>query len=102
MTLCCLCGDRLTAWDNSRGLGNNPWPLAEEGRCCDDCNAKWVAPARQIGWDKLARKRCSCGADAMHWSEQEPHFFCCYCHVTRGGEPSSWHEGCREAALRLR
>lgn len=30
--VCCLCGKRFSGW------GNNPWPLAEEGECCDDCN----------------------------------------------------------------
>lgn len=29
---CVLCGRRLRGW------GNNPWPLAKEGECCDECN----------------------------------------------------------------
>ena len=30
---CCLCGRECeNEW------GNNPWPLADHGRCCDDCN----------------------------------------------------------------
>lgn len=30
---CCLCGRECeNQW------GNNPWPLAEKGVCCDDCN----------------------------------------------------------------
>lgn len=30
------------------GYGNNPWPLAETGRCCDDCNRR-VVEARLAG-----------------------------------------------------
>lgn len=29
---CVLCGRPITGW------GNNPYPLAEDGECCDDCN----------------------------------------------------------------
>lgn len=30
---CCLCGRECeNQW------GNNPWPLAQKGVCCDDCN----------------------------------------------------------------
>ncbi len=29
---CCFCGGRFI------GEGNDPSPLKEEGRCCDDCN----------------------------------------------------------------
>ena len=41
--ICCLCGKKVTdSW------GNNPWPLSNNPneRCCDDCNAKLVIPAR--------------------------------------------------------
>lgn len=35
---CCLCGRECeNEW------GNNPWPLAEKGVCCDECNDKVVA-----------------------------------------------------------
>lgn len=30
--VCCLCGAEL------EGEGNNPYPLAKKGRCCDKCN----------------------------------------------------------------
>lgn len=30
--ICVLCGGVI------EGYGNNPYPLAEEGRCCDLCN----------------------------------------------------------------
>ena len=29
---CCLCGKEF------EGFGNNPYPLSEEGRCCNMCN----------------------------------------------------------------
>lgn len=37
---CCICGKRC------KGFGNNPWPVKEEGDCCNDCNATVVIPAR--------------------------------------------------------
>ena len=38
--ICCLCGEEFT------GYGNNPFPVAESGRCCDACNRHYVIPAR--------------------------------------------------------
>jgi hypothetical protein len=40
---CCLCGTHI-----EDGFGNNPEPVSlnEEDRCCDDCNAEEVIPAR--------------------------------------------------------
>lgn len=37
---CCLCGG------SREGFGNNPQPVVEEGRCCDECNRERVIPAR--------------------------------------------------------
>ena len=39
---CSICKFRF------RGYGNNPWPVTqgEDDRCCDDCNAIHVVPAR--------------------------------------------------------
>lgn len=41
---CCLCGREF------EGYGNNPYPLCEESdyesRCCNDCDSKFVVPAR--------------------------------------------------------
>ena len=34
---CCICGKKFTGW------GNNPYPIKNEGRCCDACNNKVVA-----------------------------------------------------------
>ena len=35
---CCICGK-----DVKGEFSNNPWPLREDGRCCDECNQKVVA-----------------------------------------------------------
>lgn len=37
---CVICGAKNT------GYGNNPAPLATEGKCCDNCNWSKVIPAR--------------------------------------------------------
>ena len=34
---CVLCGEK------SNEYGNNPYPLAEEGECCDSCNNDVIA-----------------------------------------------------------
>jgi hypothetical protein len=33
---CCICGCKFT------GYGNNPFPLSNTGRCCDECNGKVI------------------------------------------------------------
>ena len=43
---CCLCGRLFT------GNGNNPRPVKKQGVCCDECNAKWVIPARMAEINK--------------------------------------------------
>lgn len=40
MRTCCICGEEFI------GYGNNPSPVAEEGKCCDSCNLHFVLPAR--------------------------------------------------------
>jgi len=40
LELCCLCGRAFVGW------GNNPYPCAEKGDCCNDCNRDKVVPAR--------------------------------------------------------
>lgn len=37
---CCICGETVD------GYGNNPEPYKHTGRCCDNCNLKFVIPAR--------------------------------------------------------
>ena len=34
--ICCICGKEFN------GYGNNPYPIKEEGRCCNDCNMKVI------------------------------------------------------------
>ena len=40
---CVICGEI------GIGYGNNPAPVKTEGKCCDDCNALFVIPARLHG-----------------------------------------------------
>lgn len=37
---CCICGRKFTGW------GNNPYPVKDQGECCNDCNQRHVIPAR--------------------------------------------------------
>lgn len=34
--VCCICGEEL------KGFGNNPYPISDEGKCCDKCNDKVI------------------------------------------------------------
>ena len=47
--ICVLCNEEIKG-DVVNGIalpyGNNPHPLADEGKCCDDCNMFKVIPAR--------------------------------------------------------
>lgn len=43
MKKCVLCGSGI------KGYGNNPWPLANKGECCDECNIKVI-------WERLKRR----------------------------------------------
>lgn len=38
--ICCICGRTYM------GHGNNPSPVKNTGRCCDDCNIVFVIPHR--------------------------------------------------------
>ena len=40
MSECCFCKNLCGEW------GNNPYPLKENGRCCDECNQDLVIIAR--------------------------------------------------------
>tara|TARA_Y100000310_G_scaffold338715_1_gene429211 strand:+ start:1654 stop:1806 length:153 start_codon:yes stop_codon:yes gene_type:complete len=42
---CCLCGKEIEVEVNGWSEGNNAEPL-KDGRCCNDCNASKVIPAR--------------------------------------------------------
>ena len=37
---CCICKKEFERF------GNNPHPVKESGRCCDECNKKHVIPTR--------------------------------------------------------
>jgi DNA-directed RNA polymerase subunit RPC12/RpoP len=39
---CVLCGGRFEGW------GNNPAPITNRGRCCDECNWRIVIPIRLL------------------------------------------------------
>ena len=34
---CCICGKKFWGW------GNNPYPIKDDGECCDECNKQVVA-----------------------------------------------------------
>ena len=34
--ICCICNKEF------EGFGNNPWPLKDDGLCCDECNMKVI------------------------------------------------------------
>ena len=38
--ICVICGKEFY------GYGNNPEPVKDHGYCCDECNDKYVIPAR--------------------------------------------------------
>lgn len=40
--ICCICGEPLGKY------GHNPYPIKEEGECCDKCNLTKVLPARLL------------------------------------------------------
>ena len=41
---CCICGKEFI------GYGNNPSPVKEQGKCCNECNDKYVIPKRLEVW----------------------------------------------------
>ena len=38
--VCCICGIEFN------GCGNSPWPIKDDGECCDKCNYEYVLPKR--------------------------------------------------------
>lgn len=54
---CVICGKPIT------GYGNNPAPVKDEGRCCDDCNAEHVVPARMMAHINGKKERRKALAD---------------------------------------
>ena len=43
---CCLCKSKIKADLNGWKGGHNPFPLKDEGRCCENCNNELVIPSR--------------------------------------------------------
>jgi hypothetical protein len=43
---CCLCHEEIAVDVFGWTEGHNADPLSEDGRCCSDCNATRVIPAR--------------------------------------------------------
>jgi hypothetical protein len=43
MKTCCICRNNFV------GYGNNPYPLTTTGSCCNECNQRYVIPARLAG-----------------------------------------------------
>lgn len=63
---CVICGREFA------GYGNNPWPVAKSGKCCDDCNYDVVLPARLAGNSRKVKQRDSLkDIDALIASEKE-------------------------------
>lgn len=44
--VCCICGEEFT------GFGNNPWPIKEDGQCCDKCNEQVIIARIINAYDK--------------------------------------------------
>ena len=51
MTDCVLCGDVVD------GYGNNPYPLADGGKCCDSCNIDVVVTRMMLQHESMIDAR---------------------------------------------
>jgi len=49
---CCICGEHSLGWGDNKEFGNNPYPVKEDGECCDKCNITYVIPARIMQTNK--------------------------------------------------
>lgn len=47
---CCICGKVFY------GYGNNPYPVKDDGRCCDECDELIVIPARIRQLAEISKK----------------------------------------------
>lgn len=50
LKICCICKEPYY------GMGNNPYPIKERGRCCDKCDAEVVLPERLKGIEEEEKK----------------------------------------------
>ena len=48
---CCICGKVF------EGYGNDPWPIKNEGRCCDECNYTDVITAKIAQLEKSDKNK---------------------------------------------
>lgn len=63
---CVICGREFS------GYGNNPWPVMQSGKCCDECNFDVVLPARMAGnTRKIKAKDSLRDLNALIESEKE-------------------------------
>jgi len=52
MKRCVICGKEFSEY------GNDPWPIKENGRCCDACNSEFVIGIRilQLSYPEKAKE----------------------------------------------
>lgn len=63
---CVICGREFS------GYGNNPWPVMQSGKCCDECNFDVVLPARMAGNTRKVKAKDSLrDLNALIESEKE-------------------------------
>lgn len=63
---CVICGREFS------GYGNNPWPVMQSGKCCDECNFDAVLPARMAGNTRKVKAKDSLkDLNALIESEKE-------------------------------
>lgn len=55
-TQCCLCGAELNPLVDGP-YAHNPDPMADEGRCCTECNVTRVIPGRLLRLQIAQRKQ---------------------------------------------
>ena len=48
--VCCICGKEFT------GFGNNPWPIKENGQCCNECNEQVIIARIIQAYDKQKKE----------------------------------------------
>ena len=51
---CCICGKEFVGW------GNNPYPVKDDGECCDMCKFQEVLPARLRQMNERERYELQC------------------------------------------
>lgn len=51
---CCFCTCPLQGDEKH---GHNPYPASTTGRCCSQCNNRFVIPVRMVEFMKQLRKR---------------------------------------------